>query len=190
MLTPFDLHVLSTPPAFILSQDQTLMFKVDLFQDNVSYLSVANFLISEEKAKLFPCKSLICFLLFLGAPYCYEAFRSLNILKEFSGLHYCLFVKVLVFLFVPKALYLLCFCCLCVSHATRIYYHVSCFVSTTFLNLFEWFYLVINYHLTAPPLHFLVVLTGFSRWNFILSLSTLVVNIIHLGIYGNNSFSR
>ena len=25
---PFDLHVLSTPPAFILSQDQTLMFKV------------------------------------------------------------------------------------------------------------------------------------------------------------------
>ena len=26
MLTPFDLHVLSTPPAFILSQDQTLLF--------------------------------------------------------------------------------------------------------------------------------------------------------------------
>ena len=25
-LTPFDLHVLSTPPAFILSQDQTLIF--------------------------------------------------------------------------------------------------------------------------------------------------------------------
>ena len=26
MITPFDLHVLSTPPAFILSQDQTLLF--------------------------------------------------------------------------------------------------------------------------------------------------------------------
>ena len=26
-LSPFDLHVLSTPPAFILSQDQTLMLK-------------------------------------------------------------------------------------------------------------------------------------------------------------------
>ena len=26
-LTPFDLHVLGTPPAFILSQDQTLMLK-------------------------------------------------------------------------------------------------------------------------------------------------------------------
>ena len=24
---PFDLHVLGTPPAFIMSQDQTLMFK-------------------------------------------------------------------------------------------------------------------------------------------------------------------
>ncbi len=26
-MSPFDLHVLSTPPAFILSQDQTLMLK-------------------------------------------------------------------------------------------------------------------------------------------------------------------
>ena len=26
-VSPFDLHVLGTPPAFILSQDQTLMFK-------------------------------------------------------------------------------------------------------------------------------------------------------------------
>ena len=26
-ITPFDLHVLGTPPAFILSQDQTLMLK-------------------------------------------------------------------------------------------------------------------------------------------------------------------
>ena len=28
-MSPFDLHVLSTPPAFILSQDQTLMLKFD-----------------------------------------------------------------------------------------------------------------------------------------------------------------
>ena len=28
-VVPFDLHVLSTPPAFILSQDQTLMFKFE-----------------------------------------------------------------------------------------------------------------------------------------------------------------
>ena len=30
--TPFDLHVLGTPPAFILSQDQTLWFVVLLDQ--------------------------------------------------------------------------------------------------------------------------------------------------------------
>ena len=28
LLTPFDLHVLGTPPAFILSQDQTLMLNI------------------------------------------------------------------------------------------------------------------------------------------------------------------
>ena len=28
---PFDLHVLSTPPAFILSQDQTLRLKTEPF---------------------------------------------------------------------------------------------------------------------------------------------------------------
>ena len=28
-LTPFDLHVLSAPPAFVLSQDQTLMLEFD-----------------------------------------------------------------------------------------------------------------------------------------------------------------
>ena len=27
IITPFDLHVLGTPPAFILSQDRTLMLK-------------------------------------------------------------------------------------------------------------------------------------------------------------------
>ena len=35
MASSFDLHVLSTPPAFILSQDQTLMFNLALI--NVSF---------------------------------------------------------------------------------------------------------------------------------------------------------
>ena len=30
MAVSLDLHVLGTPPAFILSQDQTLMFNLDL----------------------------------------------------------------------------------------------------------------------------------------------------------------
>ena len=37
--TPFDLHVLGTPPAFILSQDQTLMLKFVLCRINASLLS-------------------------------------------------------------------------------------------------------------------------------------------------------
>ena len=35
----FDLHVLSTPPAFILSQDQTLMFKFVRFKISLAILS-------------------------------------------------------------------------------------------------------------------------------------------------------
>jgi hypothetical protein len=33
---PFDLHVLGTPPAFILSQDQTLMFKFLIVQNSLT----------------------------------------------------------------------------------------------------------------------------------------------------------
>ena len=45
-ISPLDLHVLSTPPAFILSQDQTLMFNLFLshcwlsFFFSFSYLSI------------------------------------------------------------------------------------------------------------------------------------------------------
>ena len=35
-ITPFDLHVLGTPPAFILSQDRTLMLKIELLRISIS----------------------------------------------------------------------------------------------------------------------------------------------------------
>jgi hypothetical protein len=38
---PLDLHVLSTPPAFILSQDQTLQ-KKNLFMVSVEHLIIAD----------------------------------------------------------------------------------------------------------------------------------------------------
>ena len=42
MAASFDLHVLSTPPAFILSQDQTLMFKCLIpFKITLGYFSVS-----------------------------------------------------------------------------------------------------------------------------------------------------
>ena len=37
MITPFDLHVLSTPPAFILSQDQTLLKYFDPDQNKLGF---------------------------------------------------------------------------------------------------------------------------------------------------------
>ena len=41
-LSPFDLHVLGTPPAFILSQDQTLILNVTASSDAVKFVPVQN----------------------------------------------------------------------------------------------------------------------------------------------------
>ena len=109
VISPFDLHVLGTPPAFILSQDQTLIIKF------ISSTSI-NWLIS-------------VYFLFKG-------FCSLNnsiqyfsskylFLLEFSGLHYCLFVKVLF-----KLSYVVLF------DTTLLVYHFSFYLSSTFLNYF------------------------------------------------------
>ena len=69
----FDLHVLSTPPAFILSQDQTLMLKFD----------------SEPEQQL---------AVFVPVRF-YFWFVFLKILLEFSGLFYCSIINVLLLLF-------------------------------------------------------------------------------------------
>ena len=45
-MVPFDLHVLSTPPAFVLSQDQTLIFKSFILADFFSSADIT--LISES----------------------------------------------------------------------------------------------------------------------------------------------
>ena len=91
--SPFDLHVLGTPPAFILSQDQTLMFKVCLPVSSgfCSFLRSCN-----------PILNLLCLgcdlisqaTVWYDSSHLSEFFQS--ILLEFSGLHYCLFVKVLI----------------------------------------------------------------------------------------------
>ena len=40
--TPFDLHVLGTPPAFILSQDRTLVFILRIFFQTLSFFSFSD----------------------------------------------------------------------------------------------------------------------------------------------------
>ena len=83
-LTPFDLHVLSTPPAFILSQDQTLIFKCQRHS--------CSFVLPVFTGLLFGC--VLRFLFELCSEFSLKIqFSVVCIPLEFSGLHYCLFVK-------------------------------------------------------------------------------------------------
>ena len=147
--SPFDLHVLGTPPAFILSQDQTLMFKF-----NHRYKT---WLASLTCLLVFPV-----FLLFLG---CASALVLLNFqdpkrsFLEFSGLHYCLFVKVPVVLKINWIIFFrLCFeACIfeSSSEATLISYHFCFCLSRLFLFYFQT-YLLLFQHLLIIPTFFLL----------------------------------
>ena len=85
----FDLHVLSTPPAFILSQDQTLMFEC-LFP----LRTYSGFLFLKSKG-LFR-SSFDVFLLFLRSIFVWTSYPLEWKFIEFSGLFHCLIIKVLV----------------------------------------------------------------------------------------------
>ena len=74
-VSPFDLHVLGTPPAFILSQDQTLMLKWCLCPASFIWHCLLLIRVACQSFDQLAC-----------------SWISLKIL-EFSGLHYCLFVK-------------------------------------------------------------------------------------------------
>ena len=80
----FDLHVLSTPPAFILSQDQTLMLKVFSFR-TLAWL------------KIHPTSCYTCLLFFKG-PRFLEAFARLSSRLEISfesfKVFHCLVINV------------------------------------------------------------------------------------------------
>ena len=109
MASPFDLHVLSTPPAFILSQDQTLELLFKSIPSKFTWSRIS------KQAWLFCIRFLNIYCL---GPYLPDTLWKIRknfssglrryFLSEFSGLHYCLFVKVLYCTFtVHKLLYLL-----------------------------------------------------------------------------------
>ena len=79
-ISPFDLHVLGTPPAFILSQDQTLMLNAVLHSLTLTFPSRISF----RSFDLQLTDALLCFLLpnFLRS-------EDLIFIKESSGLHFC-----------------------------------------------------------------------------------------------------
>ena len=89
IITPFDLHVLSTPPAFILSQDQTL--EIYCFDPDHDKPGLSCILLTVRLVRISPILPFSESILFKLN--CASSFTSL--LGIFSGLHYCLFVKVL-----------------------------------------------------------------------------------------------
>ena len=106
--------MLSTPPAFILSQDQTLMFKYDclkLFQNNTWLFF--RFVLLFEFLFLMNCLS-----------------RHL-LIKEFQGSCICPLKNFCMIYTVQLSMFI---CCLLFAHASALLdYHVSQTLSTTFL---------------------------------------------------------
>ena len=130
-LTPFDLHVLSTPPAFILSQDQTLIF---------SSLFVLQVLTGFRFFEL--CLSTLFWIFSQNTVF------SSCIPLEFSGLHYCLFVKVLTG-FLPVLL--------SSFSQTQLWYNIMCsFVCQQLFYIFLSFFMKEDLKgIKKPRLHFL-----------------------------------
>ena len=113
----FDLHVLGTPPAFILSQDQTLML---------------NSLLSSPESSGFP--SLFALQTFLDFTVLFGLVLSNRFVLWNSSAN--LFA---VFGIFRVALLFICqgsVCCCC-SAATLLSYHAARTLSTTFLNFFK-----------------------------------------------------
>ena len=93
MVTPFDLHVLGTPPAFILSQDQTLEIKYDF-----DFVEIARFRFAELgydfiKSNLTPDQNKLGF---FNPFYClsFGSYLSDTSLNKFSkvnsvGIYFC-----------------------------------------------------------------------------------------------------
>ena len=123
MKSPFDLHVLGTPPAFILSQDQTLMLKWCLCPASFIWHCLLLIRVACQSFDQLAC-----------------SWISLKIL-EFSGLHYCLFVKDQNLLLRKSCVALLLF-----SAATLISYHNRFRLSTTFFDFFKSFSRPENFH--------------------------------------------
>ena len=83
-LSPLDLHVLGTPPAFVLSQDQTLMF--DLYQ-NFGSLIPSSALSSHTPMRSLPAPegSTLSFFLTRSESDCCFFFSCSSLLYRFQG---------------------------------------------------------------------------------------------------------
>ena len=122
--SPFDLHVLSTPPAFILSQDQTLMLKSLSCQFYLALLFCLGGFSSSRSQILFS----ICFS---------EISRWVVFVQLSFGIFQgCIVVHFSRFKFCSLLLF---------SAATLLSYHRYFALSTTFLNFFKTFWSLVHF---------------------------------------------
>ena len=115
----FDLHVLSTPPAFILSQDQTLIINVDPVSGTTGFFKPLSFSLLFLVAQSSDCCS-----------WCQDRSR-LKLFQNLSRLFHCSVIKVL--------------CCCCFATAMIGYHSFRC-LSTTF---FIFFFVLLSFSATA-----------------------------------------
>ena len=142
--SPFDLHVLSTPPAFILSQDQTLMLIVLFLSDSLSGFSESPFPVTV------PLAGCLCIRFPSPVP-AEEGFFVLWIISFLNGIFR------VALLFICQGAFVL------LSSATAyLEYHNSFAVSTTFFNFFHHFFLsqMVGFNTIIFPL---LLSTTFSK---------------------------
>ena len=119
LLLSFDLHVLSTPPAFVLSQDQTLHDRLFVWLDY--FLPCSNSLLGIATSHIGLIRSLYCSV--FKEP---SLFKRLDYLTTFVEVCQMIFLKSFSTLFRTGPL-----------HQRRVLsYHTAFFVSTCFLYVF------------------------------------------------------
>ena len=98
--TPFDLHVLGTPPAFVLSQDQTLEFNLSVSLNTVAhFFRLVVFLFASVILDLSIGIDLACLLMHyivfkvLSPPLFCDSFCSIPQLLRFVNTFFSLFLK-------------------------------------------------------------------------------------------------
>ena len=170
-ISPFDLHVLSTPPAFILSQDRTLELKI--FWENFPFWKARpfrSFLFSLFRRKNFASKKRSFLEVFLFLCSSCQSFIW----------HYCsrsffrtLWKICFVLEFFRVALLFICqgsLCCCPVSRNSDI-------LSPCPLHVNNFFYFFC-FFFSAPVFTLIKKPRRFSRWSFIVTLIPLFVNMV------------
>ena len=132
-MDPFDLHVLGTPPAFILSQDQTLI---------ISFSRLAHAWLLLFLGRILPeCFVLEFFSAFSGR-YSLESFKVIPLFSYQGSLS--LFPRQLLYFITAirfcQALFLSFLFPKCNAQQRMLYYHVYFPLSTSFYKFFQLFY--------------------------------------------------